>query len=187
MSLDVWTWPERAGVSFRLLIPYIFIAVFFLLDLVPVHIAPFGEIRPCLSIMSVFYWSIYRPTLIPNWLVFLLGLMQDLISGLPLGINAFVFLLLYWVISDQRRVFVGQPFATVMIGFGLALVLSNCMRWLLFSLVTGIWPPLLPIAGIILSGLFIFPLINILLHTTHKALPEQSASIMRPKRGKLRK
>jgi rod shape-determining protein MreD len=187
MSLDIWTWPERAGVMMRLLVPYAFIALFFLLDLVPVHIPPFGEIRPCFSIMSVFYWAIYRPTLIPNWFVFLLGLTLDLVSGLPLGLNAFVFLLVYWVISDQRRVFVGQPFVTVMIGFALVLSLSNMMRWFLFSLVSGTWPPLLPIMGIIVIGLFIFPLINMLLHTIHKILPEQATPIMRPRLGKLLK
>lgn len=154
MSLEVWTWPERAGVTLRLVVPYIFIIFLFLLDLIPFHIPPFGEIRPCFSIMAIFYWSVYRPTLIPNWFVFLLGLMLDLVSGLPLGLNAFIFLLTYWIISDQRRVFVGQPFITIMLGFALVLSVSNIMRWVLFSLVSGAWPPFMPVLGIILSGLF---------------------------------
>lgn len=184
MSLDIRTWPEKIDGGLRLLVPYGFIALFFLLDLVPLHIQPFGEIRPCFSIMSVFYWAIYRPTLIPNWFVFLLGLGMDLMSGLPLGINAFIFLLVYWVISDQRRVFVGQPFVSVMLGFSLVLIASNLLHWFLFSILSGTWPPLMPIAGIILSGLFIFPLINIVLHMIHKLLPEHSTPILRPKLGK---
>lgn len=185
MSLDVWTWPERAGVALRLLVPYVFIVLFFLLDMVPIHIPPFGEIRPCFTIMAIFYWAIYRPTLIPNWIVFLLGLALDLVSGLPMGINAFIFLLVYWIISDQRRVFVGQPFLTVMIGFTLVLGASNILRWALFCFLTGTHVPFLPVAGVIISGLFIFPLINILLHMIHKLLPEQPSLVIRSRTGKL--
>ena len=185
MSLDVWRWPERAVNGVRLLVPYVFIALFFLLDLVPVHIPALGEIRPSFSIMSVFYWAIYRPTLIPNWFVFGLGLLLDLLSGMPLGINAFIFLLVYWIISDQRRVFVGQPFATVMIGFTLVLGLSNALRWFLFGLLSGNWPDIVPTGAVTLTGLLIFPLVSSLLHTVHKMLPEHSTPILRPKANKL--
>lgn len=185
MSLNVWTWPERAGSALRLLVPYACMLLFFLLDLLPIHIPSLGEIRPCFSIMAVFYWAIYRPTLIPNWFVFGLGLLLDLLSGMPLGINAFIFLLVYWVISDQRRVFVGQPFATVMIGFTLVFGLSNALRWFLFGLLSGSWPGLVPTAAITLSGLLIFPLVSMLLHAVHKLLPEQNTPILRSKTGTL--
>jgi rod shape-determining protein MreD len=51
--------------------------------------------------------------------VFVVGLLDDVLSGSPLGINALVLLLVHWAIVAQHKAFRGQPFVIVWFGFAL--------------------------------------------------------------------
>lgn len=184
MPYNRTSWPERFQLFFRLILPYGTLGLFFALDVISFQIPPFGTLRPCLTLMAVFYWSVYRPTLMPNWFVFLLGLAMDNASGMPLGLNAMIYLIVQYIISDQRRFFVGQPFISLMLGFATVLIASSIVRWLIFSLLSSYWPPVMPIVGSVTLGLFLFPLINILLHMIHKLLPHQKAGVFAPGRSK---
>jgi rod shape-determining protein MreD len=43
---------------------------------------------PHLAMLGVFVWAMFQPGLMPPWLAFGLGVIADLLFGLPLGINA---------------------------------------------------------------------------------------------------
>jgi rod shape-determining protein MreD len=43
---------------------------------------------PDLPLLLVLAWAVVQPRLLPGWSVFFLGLLQDAISGLPLGVMA---------------------------------------------------------------------------------------------------
>ncbi|OSM02192.1 rod shape-determining protein MreD [Magnetofaba australis] len=45
--------------------------------------------RPDLALLCLFYWRLYRPDLCGPLLAFLIGLLIDMVSGAPLGLNAF--------------------------------------------------------------------------------------------------
>ena len=59
-------------------------------------------VSPAFALIPLYYWAINRPNLLPVWLVFALGLVQDLASGGPLGIWAVVFLAMYSLTLSQR-------------------------------------------------------------------------------------
>ena len=48
-------------------------------------------VLPQLGLLGVFVWATFQPGLMPPWLACLLGIAADLLSGLPLGINATLF------------------------------------------------------------------------------------------------
>ena len=52
------------------------------------------EIFPMLNIIVIFYWTVYRPDLVPPVVLFLIGLIDDVVMGTPLGLMACVVVLL---------------------------------------------------------------------------------------------
>lgn len=43
---------------------------------------------PHLALLGVFIWATFQPGLMPPWVAFVLGIVADLLLGLPLGVNA---------------------------------------------------------------------------------------------------
>lgn len=43
---------------------------------------------PHLGLLGVFVWATFQPGLMPPWLAFVIGVVADILFGLPLGINA---------------------------------------------------------------------------------------------------
>ena len=91
---------------------------------------------PALAPMAVYYWSLHRADLMPATAVFAIGLLLDVLSGAPMGLNTVVLLAIFGVCVTQRRFFYGKSFLVVWFGFisinAVALVLS----WLLVLMVT---------------------------------------------------
>ncbi len=48
-----------------------------------------------LALISVYYWSVFRPDLMPASAAFLLGLLVDILSAGPPGLYALVFVMNY--------------------------------------------------------------------------------------------
>ena len=100
----------------------------------PTHTPSFGTVSPVLSLMAVYYWSIFRPDLMPPFAVFGAGLFQDILFNTPLGVFAFVFLLVRVVVVAQRRFFISNSFVVMWWGFMLVAVGSLALAWGITSL-----------------------------------------------------
>jgi len=74
------------------------------------------------ALISVFFWCCYAPGLLPNWFIFLLGLVQDSLQHIPIGLSSLLYLLLAQLIIGQRRFLVRESFLGV---------------WLVFILISG--------------------------------------------------
>ena len=145
-----------------------------LVNVVALPLLPVGAVKPPLVLMAVYYWAIYRPTLLPPSLCFAAGLLMDILSGMPLGINALVLVMTQWIVRDQRRFLMGQPYGTIWAVFGLVSVVSVFLQWGLYGLAQAHWAPILPALGGALLGLFLFPFVTLLLIITHRMLPVAS-------------
>ncbi len=163
---------EYIDVLLRLCVVYLSLFLFFLLDIISVSMPLSINIDVPIILMMVYYWSIYRPTLIPPLLVFGIGICLDLLSGWPLGINAFIFLVLQRSVISQRVFLMGQPFVVVWLGFMLAAPLSLFLQWALFGLIRLQWVSFDPVIISIFIGIVLFPAMALLLHVLHKILPE---------------
>lgn len=154
----------------RLMVPQVLLFVLFLINLMSLPLPYVGGIKPMLVMMAVYYWAINRPTLVPPGLCFGMGLLMDILTGMPPGLNAFIFVAVQWLVRDQRRFLMGQPFITVWALFGLICVGAAGLQWILFGLVQG-WAPLMPIAAGVAFSLFLFPFVTLLLVGSHRLLP----------------
>ncbi len=114
--------------------PVVVVLVLILLSVVPFEIPDLARITPLLALTAIYYWSVYRPTLMPVVVVFILGLLQDLLSGGVIGLTALVFVVVRELSVSQRRILAGNPFFISWSGFGLITIGAELFRWAIGSI-----------------------------------------------------
>ena len=127
---------QRIDVLTRNSLPVLFTLVLILINVIPLHIPGFSRIVPVLPLMAVYHWAVYRPELMPPLAVFVIGVVYDMLSGAPLGVNALVFLTVYGVVLYQQRFFVGRSFFIVWFGFGIMALGAAIESWVLVSILS---------------------------------------------------
>lgn len=135
------------------------IALLFLLSAFPLPFGNLGDVRPAFLLMAVYYWSITRPENLSVAGVFFLGVLLDLLSGLPLGLNGLVFLSVQWIMRRQRKFMMGQPFRLIWAGLALVALGAGLCQWFLFALFYFSLPPVLPVLISATLTAFAFPLL----------------------------
>lgn len=170
---------EHFESGIRKFLPYSLLVFLLLLNAVPIPFVMSGDVKVPLFLMGVYYWSVFRPSFLPPWLAFVAGVIVDLLGGLPLGMNASIYVLVQWIISDQRRFLMGQSFIMIWVGFLIVSIMAGCFGWLVFGLANWMWPPIKPIFFSVMFGGAFFPLVCVALHWTHKILPSQPGSLER--------
>ncbi len=123
---------------------------------------------PIIPLVIVFFWSIYGPSYLPALSVFLIGLLQDLLTGGPLGLYAGVYLVTQFVVMSQRSYFLGREQKVVWLGFSLVAVGASVILWLVMSLMSGV---LLSPAALLLQMLatvMIYPVFGIVFGELHR-------------------
>ncbi len=163
---------DRLEFFLRMVLPYGFMLLVFFLGLVSVPYPMAAFFKAPLLLMVIYYWSIYRPTLVPPWLVFTAGLVFDLVGGMPyMGLSAILFLTCRIVVVDQRRYLTGQTFPMVWVGFCALDMAFYLLQWGVFSGLNGVWIPVQEFGASLILGAVIFPVFYLLLRLTHKVLP----------------
>ncbi len=94
---------------------------------------------PMIAWISVYYWSLFRPVSLPYWFLFLLGLLQDQVCGLPLGMSSMLLLLLRLLITRARHLITLQHFIAIWMGFALIVTLSALFSFIQYSLIMQDW------------------------------------------------
>ena len=155
----------------RLFIVYALLCFLFLLNLTAIPVPYAGLIKPNLVLMAVYYWAIFRPTLIPTWLCFIVGLLLDILSGMPPGLQAFILVIAQSLVRDQRKFLMAQPYISLWAIFGVVAAMSAGVQWMLFGLANDMqWPALMPVATSVLVTTCLFPVVTTALIATHRML-----------------
>ena len=105
-----------------------------ILSTIPFYIPGYGPVAANLVLMAVFYWSVHRPDLLSPISVFFIGLLQDILIGMPPGMNAVVLLSVRTLAVSQSRVFRGRSFIILWWGFGIVAVASSFVVWVLSAI-----------------------------------------------------
>jgi rod shape-determining protein MreD len=128
---------QRLDNGIRHLLPLGLTLVLVLVNVVPTRLPGFTVVAPLLPLMSIFYWSIHRPDLLPSSAAFGAGIVNDIMAGTPLGVSSLIYLLVRASTTSQRRFFLGKPFFLVWCGFGLYGACGLLLQWCLISMVFG--------------------------------------------------
>lgn len=118
-------------------IPTLTTIVLLTASVLPLRVPDYAAVAPLLALAGVYYWTIYRPELLPPVAVFVAGLIFDLLSGEPLGVSPLLLLLARTIVASQRRFFVNRLFPFVWCGFTLLAAAAIAFLWLLGSLLEG--------------------------------------------------
>lgn len=165
---DVWSYSQR-GV--RLAVPHVLLLMLYCVELVPLYFPGSAAVKPFFFIMGVYYWAVFRPTLIPPFYLFLLGIGMDFLTLLPTGSHAAIYLLIYWIVRMQRRYLMGQPFSIIYSGFILVAVVYAGLLWVINALYYMQLISPLPVLGYLLFSILLFPFIIFIFVLTHRILP----------------
>ena len=171
--------PEKLSWFVRTGFAQFVIGFLLILNLVNFAIPHAGDIRPLFLLMAIYYWAIFRPTLIPPVMAFAWGILFDMLAGLPVGMNALLFLIIQWVVRDQRLFLMGQSFMTLWLGFAVTALAYGIIQWLLFAVFSLSLPDYRPAAGTIVLSIGLFPLVSFLLVVTHRLLPQEMSRSLR--------
>lgn len=118
----------------RLASPFLLGLLLVLISLIPTNIPELSSIPPMLTLIAVYHWSLFRPDLLPIGAIFVLGLIQDLLGGGPMGIYTLMLLIVHGMVISQRKFLFRKPFFITWIGFAMFGALAELAAWLLASL-----------------------------------------------------
>lgn len=121
----------------RTLWPFTLTVLLLILGIVPLQIPHLAPVSPGFALISVYYWALHRPTILPAPAVFLIGVLNDFFGDAPVGVGALVLLIVYSIIVSQRRNFLGAPFALVWLGFAAVAAGAAFAAWMISSLLFG--------------------------------------------------
>lgn len=139
----------------------VYLLLFLMMTLNLINIPALGEEGGTLSflLIGIYFWLLFRPSLIPYPVLFLIGLLLDLLSGGLVGLYALCFMMLSIIMRNQRRFLLSQSWPVIWAGFCVAAVLVNVVQYLAYSLAHFSFPPFLPmIYGLGISCL-LYPLL----------------------------
>jgi rod shape-determining protein MreD len=144
-------------------------------------LAPFGlwgqaALLPTVALTCVWFWSLFRPAAMAPPVVFLIGVLLDLLAFQPPGVGALTMLTTHGIALRLRRFVSSQGFAVVWLIFitvacGIAVMNWAFVSLLTFSLVAP--APVLFQAGLAAA---MYPAVAIPLSLAHRSMadPEQA-------------
>lgn len=157
----------------RMMLPTICTLLLLLLSLLQIGLAGLARFPVDVCLISIYYWTVFRPTAMPFWVVFALGVIRDALMGAPLGISSLTFILFRLIVLSQQRFLVKEAFWATWLGFGLVLVPVFTFQWLLTSAYVR---SLLPVTDLFMQWVFTFglyPLLHIVFNALYRFLPDQ--------------
>ncbi|MGC8469421.1 MAG: hypothetical protein ACP5NI_05885 [Acetobacteraceae bacterium] len=135
-----------------------------------------AALGPAFALAAVFFWSLYRPASMGPLVVFLLGLLGDILGQTPPGVLVLVLLLTHGVAVRWRRVLVRLGFLLVWFAFATLAAGVTVLFWLLCSAL-ALRPMPLP-ATLLQFGLTVglYPALALLFIRAHRgvAAPERA-------------
>lgn len=153
--LDV-VW-QRLDNGARLALPFVTVLLCTFLSVVAWPIPYVGTVAPPLGLIALYYWAIHRPDLFRPSMAFAVGLLNDVINSLPLGLSALLFVAAHQLVLQQRRFFTGHSFFMMWFGFMLMIVIVLSAEWLGLSVFQQ-YRPLFPVLMQMLLAIVLFPL-----------------------------
>lgn len=165
MRDDSWTQIDNLA---RLVTPAVLTVILLAVSQVPLQIPNAGPVFPDIILIAIYYWTVYRPDLMPFWMVFLIGLLQDLLGGDALGVSSMIYLAVYGAVAAQRRFFLTRSYSMIWAGFVIVGAGVVVLSWLLHVLVLGRAVEVTPAIFQFLTTIAAYPLLAWLFTQTQR-------------------
>jgi rod shape-determining protein MreD len=142
----------------------------FLVMLVNLPVSLTGDLfpAPLLALTAVYFWALVRPDLMPPFVVLVVGLLEDLLSGGPPGVWATGFIAAYALVDRQRDNLAGLAGVAAVFGFAAAMLLAAAATFILTWIMYLRAPPLAPLLLASMVTVLFYPPIAMILGWMHR-------------------
>ncbi len=123
----------------RLQLPSLLALVFALSLFLNAGIMPRPEFAPLTTLIFLFYWACYWPRLMHPLFLFLIGILEDCLSGGVIGIRPLLYLIIYTLVLSQRRLILKEPFPVVWAMFAFSAAIYMALSLLVYGLFDGVF------------------------------------------------
>ena len=159
---------KEKSYGLKVVIPFLTVLFLIIIMILPYNTVLISDIMPFLTLIGVYYWSVFKPELLPIGVVFILGLLQDVLLGSPLGLMPLLLIVVQQFIYNQGQQFLERDylfnwffFVMIVAGFGF---LNWGITSLYFKTLLDYWS----ILGQIFLTVAFYPVITGLLGLTKK-------------------
>jgi len=125
---------SKSEIGFRGIFPFISTLVLVIITQIQYKVFFLDNLFPFLSLTAVYYWCIFKPRLMPVSAVFFLGLLQDILSGNPLGMMAFLLLVVRAFVVGQGGRFLDREFLYNWLVFIIVALVFGLATWVVASI-----------------------------------------------------
>lgn len=125
-------------------------------------------LRPDLALVSLYYWRLYRPDRCGPVLAFAAGLAVDTLSGAPLGVNAFCYVVLVLITSRNGSRLRAAHYTWQLLGLLALVLLQELLQWLWMMLLQGHEARWSLLMGRPLATLLVAPALTAILIKIHR-------------------
>jgi len=167
MKTDLWL---RFDSSARRLAPLMLTLLLVILSQVPMQLPAAMPIAPAFAVISIYFWGLHQPDILPAPVVFAVGLFQDILGGLPIGLNGFLLLVLYGLVVSQRRYFFGKSFGVLWWGFAMVAIVTGVLEWAMMSILSGAFLAIMPVVVEQLTTAALYPVGASVFVLTHRSI-----------------
>lgn len=118
-------------------LPVMITLLLVLIFLMSKHSGGLSRFMPILPLIPVFYWGMMQAREMPYWFVFLLGLVMDAVTGVPMGLSSLLYIMLLALLHTQRKFIHKEGFVIKWAYFALVLAVIASLNWILLSVFYG--------------------------------------------------
>ncbi len=167
---------RRLDAAGRRLFPTVSTLLAVMLLACPLQVPGSAEWQQVLALVSVFFWTVYRPGSMPPSAAFLIGLLCDLLGPAPPGIAMLTLVTVTGVALRIRRVLIRFGFLLVWLAFTGIAACSFTAQWVLTSALLWRVMPVSPAAFELALAAGFYPLAAVVLIRLHAgiAAPERA-------------
>jgi rod shape-determining protein MreD len=123
----------------------------------PIRIFGLALPEPVFPLTVAFAWALIRPSVLPPFVLLVMGLFLDVFWGGPQGLWPLCFLATYAAVLAVRRLILGQDFIVMWASYAAATALAFGVGYALLAMVSGAWPNLIALGWQYLATLVLFP------------------------------
>jgi len=169
------TFSQKISGRAQRILPFGLTVIVLMFGLTPTHVPGLSQIAPMYALIAVYFWSIYRPDLLGYGSGFAIGTLEDLLTGVPLGVGALTLLLTQWIVFNQQKFFHAKPFIVTWFAFVLVAFGAAVLKWICVAVIGG--SGLTPFGSLFAAYLVtvaVYPVISWLFSKAQSGLLEES-------------
>jgi rod shape-determining protein MreD len=138
-------------------VPVFLSAVATILLATPIRIFGFSIPQPVFPLALAFAWALIRPSVLPPFVLLVMGLFLDVFWGGEPGLWPLCFLSTYAAVLAVRRLILGQDFIVMWASYAAATALAFGVGYAVMAMIAGAFPSLIALGWQYGATLILFP------------------------------